>query len=183
MSERNDRITTVAAEIADAANLWIVIRDSVLSPVNRNQDAAELTATYREPTLLELSIKRPFPIRQVVAEWSVNRPYRDQNRLAVESRRALLEPLSYGQVIELQPLSTVEGEVVQFLNNAYDILRRPEASAALAGIYPHEIGDKIFCQHVSSRQAATITVSQIKYNFSDETTELSGHALVENAYA
>jgi len=149
MSERNDRITTVAAEIADAANLWIVIRDGVLSPVNRNQDAAELTATYREPTLLELSIKRPFPIRQVVAEWSVNRPYRDQNRLAVESRRALLEP----------------------------------ASAALAGIYPHEIGDKIFCQHVSSRQAATITVSQIKYNFSDETTELSGHALVENQYA
>ena len=180
---KNERIADIASSIAESANHWVVIKNGTLSLVNRNQDNASVYATYTQPDLIELSISVAMPIRSIRASWTQNRPYSLTNKLSKESRQVKVEISSYGRDLEVEPLSTVESEAKAFVSSYYQIEKRPQSTAKLAGILDLEIGYRIVCFDSQNEVESNITIASISYDFEAETTSVSGHSQITHRVA
>lgn len=182
MSAGNTLIIDEAGQIAEAANCFVVIRDNTLKLVNCLQDAVNVVASYQAPQLLTLMVQFPHPIRRVQAEWTQNVPYPNVLKLEVQTQQAVLEVNSYGQDIDVKPLSQIEAEVELFLVNYYEIERRPTVSARVFGIIRHDIGDRIsvFDRHQQIR--AEITIDTIRYDFENQETEFAGKSVISHVW-
>jgi hypothetical protein len=178
MSETNTLIIDAVGEIAESANYYVVIRDNTLFLVNRDQDAASAVASYRVPQLLTLSISLPHPIRRLRSTWQQNIPYPNVLRLETQTQQAIIDVNLYGQDLDVEPLSQVESEVETFLTAYYTIAKRPLVQATVYGIVRHEIGDTVEVYDYQQEIRATITVSNLEYNFEDLSTTISGQSLV-----
>jgi hypothetical protein len=166
--------------ISEAANCFVVIRNNQIRLISRNQDLAEIVAKYRRPQVLSFSLEHSHPIRRLIASYEQNVPYTNSRKLETQTQQAILEVNKYGADVEVDPLSQVESEVEAFLSSYYEIQRRPRVTVDLAGIYTHQVGDRvqIFEDHIEIR--AVLTVDSLAFNFDKNTTKLSGFAIVQH---
>jgi hypothetical protein len=174
----NKLIVDAMGEIAESANCWVVLKDSTLFLVNRNQDNASVVKDYRIPELLSLEVQLPLPIRRLRAEWTQNIPYANVLRLETQTQESVVEINAYGQDLDLDPLSQVETEVEDFLKAYYEIAKRPTVTALVNGIVVHEIGDRIDVFDYQMEIKAEITINTFSWDFGKEETRISGFAKI-----
>ena len=180
MSSGNSLIIYEIGRIAEAANCFVVIRDNQIRLISRNQDARDLVAKYRRPEVLSFALEHTHPIRRIMASYEQNVPYTNSRKLETQTQQAILEVNKYGQDLEVEPLSQVESEVEAFLSSYYEIAKRPRVTVELAGIFTHQIGQRIeiFDDHLEIR--ATITIDTLSYDFNRNQTRVAGHSVVQH---
>ena len=179
----SDLIIDAVGEIAESGNYFVVIRDSTMYLVNRNQDAADIIRRYDRPELVSLEVVQAHPIRRLSATFEQNVPYAHSRRLETQQQSVHLNVNEFGSDVEVSPLSQVDDEIKSFLVNYYNIQKRPVVTATVVDIIRHEIGDRIVCFDDYLELKAEITINTIRYNFEEATTEFSGYSVVSHVKA
>ena len=185
LNTKDEQLIDFAADVADAANLLLVIDQSTspnktLRVINRIQ-TIDSVETIRTPDLLDLQVNPAFPIKMVFAEYTFNQPFEESRVLVTSTRRVEHKSgLDFGEEKEYVPLHQEDDEVKKHLRNILESESSFQATARIFSVKSDlNIGDRVQCIDDKKMLKAIITIFSILYDFDNEETTISGATSLE----